>query len=454
MKKIQEVTKKLEVSLGPDTAELTARVGIHSGPVTAGVLRGERSRFQLFGDTMNTAARMESTGTRDKIHISQETADLLVAAGKAHWLSTREGRVQAKGKGELQTYWLEVRHLESDKALSTMHESMSNGLRVELQNEAVQEAMADDKVKRVISEKMARLIDWNVDVLLRLLRAVVARREAEGIATSGVNLPQVARRDGATVLEEVLEILPLPPFDANIAKHLRDQDEIVLDTEVTTQLHGYVRNIAIMYNENPFHNFEHASHVTMSVTKLLSRIVAPTVDYIEEMMGEEAVAGNSRLASTLHDHTYGITSDALTQFSCVFSALIHDVDHTGVPNTQLVKENAEIAAMYKGKSVAEQNSIDLAWDLLMDSDYTALRRTIYATEYEQRRFRNIVVNSVMATDIMDRDLKTLRNARWDKAFREDAHVENLTDATNRKATIVIEHLIQASDVAHTMQQYV
>jgi hypothetical protein len=54
---------------------------------------------------------------------------------------------------------------------------------------------------------------------------------------------------------------------------------------------------------------------------------------------------------------------------------------------------------------------------------------------------------------MDKDLKTLRNSRWDKAFKELEVGESRKARDNRKATIVIEHLIQASDVAHTMQHW-
>jgi len=49
---MQEIVRKLELSLGPGTSDLSLRVGLHSGPTIAGVLRGERARFQLFGDTV------------------------------------------------------------------------------------------------------------------------------------------------------------------------------------------------------------------------------------------------------------------------------------------------------------------------------------------------------------------------------------------------------------------
>ena len=59
---------------------------------------------------------------------------------------------------------------------------------------------------------------------------------------------------------------------------------------------------------------------------------------------------------------------------------------------------------------------------------------------------------ILFLQIMDKELKELRNARWDRAFSEEA-ISDKRMTINRKATIVIEHLLQASDVAHTMQHW-
>jgi 3'5'-cyclic nucleotide phosphodiesterase len=132
--------------------------------------------------------------------------------------------------------------------------------------------------------------------------------------------------------------------------------------------------------------------------------------------------------------------------------LMFQVDHSGVPNNQLVKEEHELAVVYKGRSVAEQNSINLAWDMLMEPAYAEFRDALCSDSSDIKRFRQLVVNAIMATDIMDSMLKQLRETRWKKAFCEDAAKDpNEQVQVNRKATIVIEHLIQASDVAHTMQ---
>eukprot|EP00980_Cylindrotheca_fusiformis_P000898 scaffold238_cov95-Cylindrotheca_fusiformis.AAC.4 len=395
---------------------------------------------------------MEQSGERNRVQISQATADLLGEAGFSHWTTPRESTLFLKGKGNMQTYWVrktKPSRVTRSKGTSTPAESIATSTHSELTE------CSEDSDSEEGMDKTERLVEWTVAILTSLLQQIIASRGGDVQEISSLSTAERVTGTGRTVLEEFVPIIPLKRFKENELKHRQKPSSIDIGDEARSQLRKYLFIIARMYQDNPFHSFQHAIHVTASVKKLLTRIVN-----MDEGNGLESSNTGSSLESVdlvdLAAHSYGITSDPLTQFAVVFSAIIHDVDHPGVPNTQLVKENTRSAQIYK-KSVAEQNSVHLAWDTLMSDEFSGLRACIYQTESELRRFRQLVVNTVMATDIVDKELQALRKARWEDAFSNVNSASELPDADvvgeDRKATIVIEHLIQASDVSHTMQHW-
>jgi 3'5'-cyclic nucleotide phosphodiesterase len=126
----------------------------------------------------------------------------------------------------------------------------------------------------------------------------------------------------------------------------------------------------------------------------------------------------------------------------------------GVSNKQLVNEKAALASKYNNKAVAEQNSIDIGWAVFMAEEYSEFRNAVCPSYHDLQRLRQIVVNGMIATDIMDAAQTGDRNSRWEKAFAEGSDLsEDATQTVNRRATLVLEHLIQASDVSHCMQHW-
>jgi 3'5'-cyclic nucleotide phosphodiesterase len=284
-----------------------------------------------------------------------------------------------------------------------------------------------------------RLVEWNVDLFAGLLKNIVMHRansrDKQSIAMkdpSELTLTMTGRP-----VDEVVEVIDLPSGAGGSCKPIA----VELSPMLVMQLRLFIRAIAAKYHTNPFHNFEHASHVVMSTKKLLDRI--------SESL--KAVQETSPGRNAFFPKLDGITNDPLTQFSIIFAALIHDVDHPGVSNAQLVTEQHALASSYAGKSVAEQNSIDVAWKLLMQPEYEDLQICIFATPSDYARFRQIVVNIVMATDLFDQDLKSMREGCWNKTF--SSRSENVNCDSRHRSTIILQLIIQASDVSHTMQHF-
>eukprot|EP00339_Tiarina_fusa_P001285 CAMPEP_0117066846 /NCGR_PEP_ID=MMETSP0472-20121206/46772_1 /TAXON_ID=693140 ORGANISM="Tiarina fusus, Strain LIS" /NCGR_SAMPLE_ID=MMETSP0472 /ASSEMBLY_ACC=CAM_ASM_000603 /LENGTH=524 /DNA_ID=CAMNT_0004788115 /DNA_START=158 /DNA_END=1734 /DNA_ORIENTATION=- len=329
------------------------------------------------------------------------------------------------------------------------------------------------------------LIQFHFDVLSTLLQQVVAQRaahdtnsekeaETEGLLTTRFQSKSMA-------IDEISEVIHVPNLDniTDVSQTNSDSENgadrleaSLLSPDVKSQLGLYIARIADMYlGSNPFHNFSHASHVTFSAFQLLRRIVArdiagcrtPGGSSSNEKCHDDADPWKS-LPFELQESSDVLASNSLAQFALIFSALIHDVDHRGVSNTQLAKENPDVASKYQFKSIAEQNSVDIAWELLEEESFRDLRAAIFSTKEERAHFRNMVVNVVLATDICDPGLREFRERKWAKASQvpifEDALLDDglcqpssPVEERSRKASVVMDLIIQAADISHTMQPF-
>lgn len=100
-----ELKKALQCINEQSFNHFVLKMGINHGPITAGVIGARKPHYDIWGNTVNVASRMESTGKAGAIQVTQETCEILQTFG---YTFEQRGLVAVKGKGQLMTYYLSV----------------------------------------------------------------------------------------------------------------------------------------------------------------------------------------------------------------------------------------------------------------------------------------------------------------------------------------------------------
>ena len=157
-----------------------------------------------------------------------------------------------------------------------------------------------------LDERKKRSVHWISEIMVKILRQIAARRAVSGWHIVGKNKKIHHKNRSASngnltsgelqVVDELQDIITLPRFDKSLARRQAEADKVKLPEAAQEQLHNYISWVALLYRDNPFHNMDHAAHVTMSVSKLLARIVAhETLDPAKE--------SGRTFEARRHDHT-------------------------------------------------------------------------------------------------------------------------------------------------------
>ena len=148
----------------------------------------------------------------------------------------------------MKTYWL---------ATSDDNKSSTNSSQVS--------SLDSDNLKSILDDKLKRLVAWNAEMLVRSLKQIAARRNKRSGALEVVDWKGL-RKPNIPVVEEIKEVITFPNFVSLVKP---GQKSATIDGHVEQLVYDYVEAIAIRYKNNTFHNFEHASHVTMVSTIIL-----------------------------------------------------------------------------------------------------------------------------------------------------------------------------------------
>lgn len=221
----------------------------------------------------------------------------------------------------------------------------------------------------------------------------------------------------------------------------------ILTDIVIDELRQYINKIIVGYKDVPYHNKEHAFHVILSINKLVDMMVSGKDEIIVPTTTTNDTSSAGPKRAYPNHITYGLRHDPIALFALLFAALIHDVEHQGLPNRQLSSEDDRLAVLYNDQSIAENWSLYVGFSEFLQDPYRNFRHAVFPTGEgvpldDYRRFRRIVIDLVLSTDIASPERTQINKSKWKEAFgdpfetveRKLKAAQNLHDNT-RNVTI-------------------
>lgn len=175
-----------------------------------------------------------------------------------------------------------------------------------------------------------------------------------------------------------------------------------------------VEHAQACYHMNSYHNFQHACHVTFNCAFMLKQVI-PELSVIEKL-------------------------------SLLYAALIHDIEHLGVPNATLINDMHPLAKRFHDQSVAEMNSLTVGLGLL-ESEGNLLQAF---NEEDRAIFRRNVIDIVLCTDVADTYKKRLMYFRIDDLSQEETGLNTTTPAGR---LLLLCLIMRTCDISSGMQSH-
>jgi len=172
----------------------------------------------------------------------------------------REDAVQAKGKGVLSTFWVNVKQTGASR---TSGDSNSDAGGDDDRSVAASVELSSERISKEQSVQRERLVNWVVEKLLSYIQqvSVVNQVKTKEKATKVAPSDDFTFAKEGTYLDEVVESITLPKFDHKAVFSMANSREAFIDSVVVKQLRDLVTDIASTYhNENPFHNVSYHAH--------------------------------------------------------------------------------------------------------------------------------------------------------------------------------------------------